>query len=192
VRALRSLVSICLTGVLVLVLALVAPLAGARAADRPSVIRDAEMERTIRAYANPLFRAAGIPPESVRIRVLNDSTINAFVTTGNRMFIHSGLILKTESAGQLIGVIAHETGHIAGGHLARLGDEVEQAGMTAMASMALGAALGLATGRGDVGMAAMSLGQHVALRNFFSYTRAQESSADQFALKVLEQTNQSA
>ncbi len=191
-QALRSLVSISLTGILVLLLALTVPGRHATAADRPSIIRDAEVERTIRDYANPLFRAAGIPPDSVRIRVLNDSTINAFVTTGNRMFIHSGLILKTERPSELIGVIAHEIGHIAGGHLARMGEEVENAGMTSLASLALGAALGLATGRGDVGMAAMSLGQQVALRNFFSYTRAQESSADQFALKVLDQTNQSA
>lgn len=191
-RVLRSLVSIALFGVLLMLVSVAAPLTAAHAANGPSVIRDAEMERIIRDYANPLFRAAGIPPDSIRIRVLNDDGINAFVTNGNRMYINSGLLLRSETPDQLIGVIAHETGHIAGGHLARMGDEINQAGMTSLASMALGAALGLATGRGDVGMAAMSLGQQVAIRNFFAYTRAQESSADQFALKILDSTGQSA
>lgn len=168
------------------------PASAAPAAASPSVIRDAEIEATIRSYANPLFRASGIPPESVVIRVLNSSDLNAFVTSGNRMFIHSGLIMKTATPGQLIGVIAHETGHIAGGHMARLGDEVEKASMTAMASMALGALAGIASGRGDVGMAAMALGQQAAMRDFFAYTRTQESAADQFALHTLDDTGQSA
>lgn len=157
-----------------------------------SLIRDAEVERTIRSYANPLLRAAGIPEDAVVIRLLADPTLNAFVTGGNRMFIHSGLIMRTETPGQLIGVIAHEIGHISGGHVARIGEEIERATITSLAAMALGAAAGMASGRGDVGMAAMSLGQHAAARNFFAFSRAQESAADQFALRILRQTGQSA
>lgn len=158
----------------------------------PSLIRDAEVERIIRSYANPLLRAAGIPEESVTIRILNDPSLNAFVTTGNRLFIHSGLLMKADHPDQLTGVIAHEIGHIAGGHVARLGDEIERAGITSLAAMALGAAAGMASGRADVGMAAMSLGQHTAERNFFAFSRTQESSADQFALRILNHTGQSA
>jgi len=158
----------------------------------PSLIRDAEIERIIRSYANPLLRAAGIPEDAVTIRILNDPSLNAFVTTGNRLFIHSGLLMRTDRPEQLIGVIAHETGHIAGGHVARLGDEIERATITSLAAMALGAVAGMASGRGDVGMAAMSLGQHSATRNFFAFSRTQESAADQFALRVLNQTGQTA
>lgn len=190
-RALSSIKVIIRAGVLSMT-AVLAPLQGAIAETAPSVIRDAEVESTIRSYANPLFRAAGLPPDSVTIRVLNSSVLNAFVTTGNRMFIHSGLILRTETPGQLTGVIAHETGHIVGGHLVRLNDAVEKATLASMGTMALGLLAGLAAGRADAGMAAMSLGQQVVGREFFSYTRTQESSADQYALKVLDQTNQSA
>lgn len=168
-----------------------ASLPTAWAAQGPSVIRDAEMESIIRSYANPLFRDAGIPVEAITIRMLNDSSLNAFVTTGNRMFINTGLLLAAETPTQLIGVIAHETGHIAGGHMARLPDEIERATITSIASMALGVVAGLATGRGDVGMAAMSFGQHAAMREFFAYTRTQESAADQFALQTLDRTKQS-
>lgn len=162
------------------------------AKDGPSLIRDAEVERIIRSYANPLLRAAGIPEETVTIRLLNDPSLNAFVTTGNRLFIHSGLLMKADNPEQVTGVIAHEIGHIAGGHVARLGDEIERAGITSLAAMALGAAAGMASGRPDVGMAAMQLGQHTAERNFFAFSRTQESSADQFALRILNQTGQSA
>lgn len=158
----------------------------------PSIIRDAEVESTIRSYANPLFRAAGIPTEAVTIRVLNSSVLNAFVTNGNRMFLHSGLILETKAPGELIGVIAHETGHIAGGHLVRLNDQIEKATLASMGSLALGVLAGIAAGRSDAGMAAMSLGQQVTQRDFFSYTRTQEASADQYALKILDATHQSA
>jgi predicted Zn-dependent protease len=158
----------------------------------PSIIRDAEVESTIRSYANPLFRAAGLPLDAVTIRVLNSSVLNAFVTNGNRMFLHSGLILETKTPGELTGVIAHETGHIVGGHLVRLNKELENAALASMGSLALGILAGLASGRSDAGMAAMSLGQQVTQRNFFSYTRTQEASADQYALKVLDATHQSA
>lgn len=157
-----------------------------------SVLRDAEIETIIRSYADPLFRASGIPPESIRIRILEDETLNAFVTSGNRMFIHSGLLMKTETPLQLIGVIAHETGHIAGGHIARMGPELEKAMMTSLLATALGVVAGVASGRADAGMAAMTLGGTVAERTFFAFTRTQENSADAFAMKVLDSTNQSA
>lgn len=194
-RALTSLMVMVRAGVLlVLSMAMVTAPAGRALADGrgPSILRDAEIETIIRDYANPLFRAAGLPPDLVTIRLLNDSSLNAFVTSGNRMFIHSGLILRTETPGQLIGVIAHETGHIAGGHIARIGDEIEKAAITSLAALALGAAAGVATGSGDVGMATMALGQTVAQRNFFAFSRTQESSADAFAMKVLDATDQSA
>lgn len=157
-----------------------------------SIIRDAEVESTIRSYANPLFVAGGINPDMVTIRVIGSDVLNAFVTNGNRMFIYSGLILKTKTPGELTGVIAHESGHIAGGHMVRLGDQQEKTMLASVGAMALGLLTGIATSSGDAGMAAMSLGQQVATRKYFSFTRSVEGSADQFAMKVLDRTHQSA
>ena len=86
-------------------------------------IRDAETEALIRAISEPLFRAAGVDPALVRITLIQNRAINAFVATGNRLFIHTGLIQQSDGPLELIGVLAHETGHISGGHLARLPED---------------------------------------------------------------------
>ncbi|AMW35588.1 peptidase M48 [Haematospirillum jordaniae] len=156
------------------------------------MLRDAEVESIIRSYADPLFRAGGIPPASVRIRVINDPSLNAFATSGSRMYIHSGLLERTENPEQLIGVIAHETGHIAGGHIVNRIDALEKAGISSLAALAAGIAIGAASGRPDAGLAVTSLGTSVATRNYFSFSRTQEASADAFALKVLDKTGQTA
>ncbi|KAA5604635.1 M48 family metallopeptidase [Roseospira marina] len=168
-----------------LVLAL-APVGAARA---QSLIRDAEIETIIRAYAAPLLRGAGIAPESVTIRLLNDSRLNAFVATGNRMYLFTGLILRTEKPEELIGVIAHEIGHIAGGHHVRLGDSLENLSTTSLVATLLGTAAGALVGRPDLGLALGSVAQGAAIRNFMAYSRTQESSADAFALKALDREN---
>lgn len=162
------------------------------AGDKQTLIRDAEIENTIRAFATPLFQASGIAPDSVRLHILNDKSLNAFVANGLNMYIHTGLLLKTENANQLIGVIAHETGHIAGGHLVSLRDELANAQTEALLAAALGAAAAIATGRGDVGGAIAMGGQNMAMRNLFAFTRTQEQSADQAAMRMLDATGQSA
>jgi predicted Zn-dependent protease len=90
------------------------------AQSRMRLIRDAEIEATIRVYADPIFRAAGLDPAGIQVHLIADDKINAFVAGGMRMFVNTGLIMKTKRPNDLIGVIAHETGHIAGGHLARI------------------------------------------------------------------------
>ncbi|MEO5372988.1 MAG: M48 family metalloprotease [Alphaproteobacteria bacterium] len=159
--------------------------------NRRTVIRDAEIENTIRAFATPLFQSAGIAPDSVRLHILADKSLNAFVADGLNMYIHTALLLKTETANQLIGVLAHETGHIAGGHLVTLRDEVAQAQTEALLAAALGAAAAMATGRGDVGGAIAMGGQELAMRSLFAFTRTQEQSADQAAMRLLDATKQS-
>lgn len=156
------------------------------------VVRDAETEDTIRAMATPLFQAAGVAPEAVHLFILNDKTPNAFVAEGLRLFIHTGLILKTETSGQLTGVLAHETGHIVGGHLIGLREELDTARMGSLLAMVAGAAAAIASGRGDVGMGVAMAGQQAAMRTLFSFSRMQESAADQAAVRLLETTNQSA
>ena len=99
----------------------------AKAAERRVLIHDAEVETTIRSLATPLFQAAGLAPEAVRIYLVQDDTLNAFVIGGQNIFLHTGLLLRTETPEQLAGVIAHETGHIAGGHLVRTGEEIGRA-----------------------------------------------------------------
>jgi predicted Zn-dependent protease len=157
-----------------------------------SLIRDAEIENTIRDYATPVFRAAGLTPENINIYLVNDNSLNAFVAGGQNIFIHTGLILKSENAGQIIGVIAHETGHISGGHLSRTSDALSKSSMPAILGVILGGAASLATGRGDVGAAIAAGGSTIAGRSFLKYSRTQEASADHAALKFLDSTKQSA
>lgn len=156
------------------------------------LIRDAEIEDTIRRMSTPLFQAAGLAPSSVSIHIVADKSLNAFVADGQRMFVHTGLLMRADSASQVIGVIAHETGHISGGHLSRFGRAGQQGLATSVIATILGAATALGTGRPDVGVAVIAGGQQLAQRNFFSFTRSQEGSADQAALSLLDATGQSA
>ena len=157
-----------------------------------SLIRDAEIENSIRAYSTPVFRAAQLDPDAVNIYLVNDRTLNAFVAGGQNMFINTGLIMRSDNASQLIGVIAHETGHIAGGHLSRLKDALSTSSIPSILSYILGGAASYATGRGDVGAVIIAGGAGVSQRNFLSYTRGQEAAADHAALKLLDATQQSA
>lgn len=156
------------------------------------LLSDAETEHIIREMVRPIFEAAGIVPEAVNIVLVNDKTINAFVAGGQNIFIHTGLLLQADNAGQLIGVIAHETGHIAGGHLVRGNEAMENAFLSSLIGLGLGVVGGLASGNAGAGAAGLMLGQHLAERNFLSFSRAQESSADQAGLSYLEQSRMSA
>lgn len=182
-----------ITRISVLALMLVSALLGApaRAADRPSFIRDAEIEATIRTWATPLFQAAGLDPGAVRIHLVKDSSLNAFVAGGLNLFLNTGLLVRTEHAGQVIGVIAHETGHIAGGHLARMDEAMRNASAEAIIAMVLAGAAAAASGRADVGSAILMGGSSVAERSFLGYTRTQESAADQAAIGLLEAIGES-
>ena len=86
----------------------------------PSLIRDTEVERVVRTYLDPLLQAAGMSTESVRLHIVNDSSLNAFVAEGQNMFVHTGLIMTLDTPNELSGVLAHETGHLADGHLVRM------------------------------------------------------------------------
>lgn len=155
-----------------------------------SLVRDAEIENTIRAYSAPLFAAAGLNTEAITVHLVNDRVLNAFVAGGQRIFINTGLLIRAERPGQVIGVLAHEIAHIAGGHLARMGGAIEDATTAMILSMLFGAAAAVA-GSGDAAMAAVLGGQHLAERSFLAFTRSQESAADQAGAGYLEQTGQS-
>lgn len=159
---------------------------------RISFIRDAEIENTIRAYAAPIFTAAGLDPSSMGVHLVNDRALNAFVANGLNMYVNTGLLVRAQHAGQVIGVIAHETGHISGGHLARMRDGMEGAMAEAIVAMVLGAAAGVAAGDAGAGMAVITGGMQVAERGMLRYSREMESSADQAGVNLLERTGQSA
>lgn len=157
-----------------------------------SFIRDAEIEHIIRVYAEPLFAAAGLDPAAVRIELVADNGLNAFVADGQRLFINTGLLMQARNASELIGVIAHEIGHIAGGHLARGQDALDRARRTALLSTLIGIAAAVAAGDGGAGAAVLGGGQTVAQRGFMSFTRGMESAADQAGLSFLERAGYSA
>ncbi len=149
-----------------------------------SFIRDAEIEATLKRMSVPVFKEAGLNPDSIKIFIIQDRSLNAFVV-GNNMVFHTGLLEQLESIEELYGVIAHETGHIAGGHTIQRAD----AARATTGPLILGTILGIAAaaaGQGDVGGALIAGSQTIAQRSFLSYTRGQESSADQAAVSYLE------
>jgi len=172
------------------VFALFAPQAQAQA--QRQFIRDAEVENTIRIFGAPIFQAAGLDPAAIRILLISDPTLNAFVAGGQNIFFHTGLIIRTENPGQLIGVMAHETGHIAGGHLIRNSDAMSNASTEAILGMLLGAAAGAVAKNGQAAGAVMMGGQDIAMRNLLAFSRSQEQQADQMAMRFLDDTHESA
>jgi predicted Zn-dependent protease len=151
----------------------------------PSVLRDTESEFLFRDMSRPLILAAGLDPNSTKVVLLNDPEINAFVATGQTVYIQSGLLMAADNVGQVQGVIAHELGHVTGGHSIRLEQGYGKASAISIATMVLGA-LAIAAGAGVVdGMGIMAAGQQAALSKFLSFTRTQEASADQAGAKYL-------
>lgn len=149
-------------------------------------IRDTEIENTVRAYSTPIFLAAGLNPQAVDVYLIDDPRLNAFVAGGQNMFLHTGLLLRAETPLQVMGVIAHETGHITGGHIVSRSEEVKKTTAALIASYVLGIGTAIATGRGDAGVAVIQGGQGAAVASLLAYTRGQEAAADQAAIKLLE------
>jgi predicted Zn-dependent protease len=180
-----------------LVSALAATLVTSTSVDAAGLIRDAETESLIRIYAKPIFTAAGLGSQDIRIHLVNDRAFNAFVVDGHNMFIHAGMLMDAKTPNQVIGVIAHESGHITGGHLARLRTQVGRAKSAALmlqliglAAMVGGAFAGV-PGVGQTGMGIAYGGQDAALRTLLAYKQDEESSADQAAVTFLNATKQS-
>jgi len=154
------------------------------------LIRDTEIERTLKSYEDPIAAAAGLDPAAIKIYIVNDSSINAFVAEGQNIFINTGLFLQLKTPNQVIGVMAHETGHIAGGHLVRDASAMSKASVPMLIGMAVGVAAMIA-GAGQAGMGAIALGQQAAMSQFFAFSRVQEATADQMGQRFLRATHQS-
>lgn len=163
------------------------------------IIRDTEIENLLRDYARPLFRAAGVGGSQTNVIIVNNRGFNAFVANGRRIFINAGAILDSRTPNELIGVMAHETGHIAGGHLARLREAVERAQIIAalgmivgVAGAAAGAATGGRSGAGEAAPGVLTAGAQIGMRSLLSYQRGEEAAADRAAINYLNATGQSA
>lgn len=159
---------------------------------RAAGIRDAEIEHTIRTYASPLLRAARIEQRDLGLHIVNDKALNAFVARGQRIFITSGLLMSAKRPDQIIGVLAHEIGHITGGHLARLEGALNDARSQALIGQIIGIAFGILAKDAGVGAAGTAAGTGVAVKSLLKFSRVQEQSADQVAVNLLDQTQTSA
>lgn len=172
------------TGILPTFLCALLILATPGSARALELIRDAEIERTLDRISDPLFRAAGLSPAVVNIYIVNSSDMNAFVAGGQNIFLHTGLLTRLETVDQLRAVIAHETGHIAGGHLTRRNEALKGARGVAALGM-IGALAATAAGSPEAGLAIVSTSRQAATRNALAHSRAEESAADQAGLRYL-------
>jgi predicted Zn-dependent protease len=172
--------------------------APAAAQKRIIFVRDAEVENTIRLMATPLFVAAGLEARAIQVHLIDDRALNAFVANGLNIYLNTGLLMRADHAGQVIGVLAHETGHIQGGHLAQLREKLEQAlipmlleSLATLGAVAAGARAGNPNDWGRSGPAGPP-GPTMTERMLLRYTRGMENSADQAGINLLERTGQSA
>src|ERR1043165_9648207 len=163
------------------------------------IIRDAEMETLMRDYPAPILKVAGLGHQNVQVVLINSRVFNAFVMDGRRIFINVGALYDVKTPNVIIGVLAHETGHMAGGHLSRLREQLATAQTASIIALLLGvgamvggAKAGASSSLGEIAPAAIQGPQEMIRRSLLSYVRAQEESADRAAVKFLNATGQSA
>ncbi|WP_224823494.1 M48 family metalloprotease [Cognatishimia sp. MH4019] len=147
------------------------------------LIRDAEIERGLREISAPILNAAGLSPARVKVLLINDSSLNAFVADPNHIFVHTGLVLRMKRVEELQAVIAHEAAHISNGHLTRRMANMKAARRNALLGLAVSLAAGAANPQAGAGLAIGS--QETVRRFFFAHTRAEEAAADQSAARYM-------
>lgn len=157
-----------------------------------TLISDAQTQNYLARIVKPLFNAAGVRFDVNNIYIVSDNSLNAFVSDGNYLFVHTGTIIQAENTNELAGILAHETGHILGGHIVRLKLKLEKMQYVMLGSVLAAGAAAVSTGRGDAAMAILLGSQSSALNSVMHYQVQEERSADESALKLLGQTHQSA
>jgi predicted Zn-dependent protease len=162
-------------------------------------LRDTEAEQLLRDYTRPVLRAAGLEKQNIQIVIINDSAFNAFVADGHRIFVNYGALMQSETPNQIIGVLAHEIGHLAGGHLARLRAQLARAQtqmiiatLLGVGALAASSATSSSGALASAGAAGISAPQEVIQRSLLSYQRQQEENADRAGVTFLTATGQSA
>ena len=162
------------------------------------MIRDAEIEQLLRDYTAPIFKAAGLTTQNVQVVIINNPDFNAFVMDAHRIFVNTGALMQSTTPNQLIGVFAHECGHIVGGHLSKMRQELANVQTAMIVGMLLGAGAlvaGAHSGNvdmGNVGGALINAPQSLGISTLLAYQRAQEESADRAGVRFLTMTHQSA
>ena len=156
-----------------------------------SFVRDTETERVLRSYLDPILVVAGLNPSDVQTHIINDPQTNAAVSEGQNMFLNTGMFMELDTPGQLKGVLAHETGHMAGGDLIRLAAGMRAATIPMLLSVVAGIAVVAVSGSPQAAQAIIIGGQSMAMADFLAFTRSQEAVADQAALRYLTATQQS-
>ena len=151
------------------------------------LIRDTEIEQLLNDYARPVFKAAGLGEGRVAMRIVKSDAFNAFVLDGRNVFIHTGALQQADTPNQVIGVIAHEAGHITGGHMAALRARIARDTSRILLARVLGIGVAVATGN----PAAAAAGDELIMRSLLAERRSQESAADQAGLSFLNATRQS-
>src|SRR5467141_371196 len=172
----------------------------AQQAKGPPVIRDTEAEQLLREYTRPILRSAGLEKQNIQVVIINENVFNAFVADGRRIFVNYGAMMQSDTPNQIIGVLAHETGHLAGGHLSKMREQMAQAQTQMIIAMLLGAGAMVAGSRSgnsngglaNAGAAAVAGPQEMIRRTLISYVRQQEENADRAGVKFLTATGQSA
>ena len=149
-----------------------------------SILRDAETEALLADMTAPLINAAGLRPQDVKVVLVNDDSINAFVAGGQIVYLHSGTIQAAKTANEVQGVIAHELGHIAGGHVSLAGRGAQEATGISLLSMVLGLAA-IAAGAGEAGAGVLAAGQQAAMGKYLAFSRQQEASTDAAGARYL-------
>ncbi len=158
------------------------------------VIRDTEIEQLMRDYSQPILKVAGVAKQNVKVVILSDRTFNAFVMDGRHIFINAGALFDAKTPNEVIGVFAHETGHLAGGHLLRLREQLASAQTASVIALLAGVGAmvaGARSGSGGVGVGAIAAPQAAIMRSLLAYVRTQEDQADHAGVKFLTETGQS-
>jgi predicted Zn-dependent protease len=165
---------------------------------RVPLIRDTEIESLLRDYARPILKAAGLAQQNVKVVIINDRAFNAFVMDGRHIFINAGTLFDAHTPNEVIGVLAHETGHLAGGHMMRLREQLARAQTQSIIAMLLGvgamvagARSGASSGANQIGPAAVLAPQSAIQNSLLAYVRTQEDQADHAGIKFLNATHQS-
>jgi predicted Zn-dependent protease len=165
--------------------------APAKAQGFPPIFSDTEVEQTLRTFCTPIWVAAGLKPDDIHIVLVNSPELNAFVAGGQNIFIFTGLLEKSDNPLQVIGVVAHETGHIAGGHLARGDADMEDASYTMLLATMLGAAAAAASRDPGAIAGALGIGEDMGIRSYLAFSRTKEASADEAGMNYMEKAGMS-
>jgi predicted Zn-dependent protease len=164
-----------LTAIATAIALVAAPTAAFAQEEKLAILRDTETEQLLRDYTKPVLRVAGLERQNIQVTIINQPVFNAFVADGRRIFVNSGALMQSETPNQIIGVLAHETGHLAGGHLSRLREQLAAAQTQMIIAMLLGAGALAAgarsnsnVGLADAGAAVLAGPQNMILRNLLS------------------------